>query len=127
MPERRAPGFSPDPDGSKHGAARQRGGAGRTFRSRRPPSPPMFTTLRPVFSLLLGIAFLLTGHGLQFTLLPLSGEAAGFDTLMLGLLGSSSYVGFVGGCLTGPYVILRARPIRPLAALSSPPAVLSLC
>jgi MFS family permease len=87
----------------------------------------MFRTLRPVFSLLLGIGFLLTGHGLQFTLLPLSGEASGFDTVMLGLLGSSYYVGFVAGCLLGPYVILRAGHIRTFAAMVSTAAVLVLC
>lgn len=87
----------------------------------------MLTTLRPVFSLLLGIGFLLTGHGLQFTLLPLSGEASGFDTVMLGLLGSSYYVGFVGGCLLGPYVILRAGHIRTFTAMVATAVVMVLC
>jgi MFS family permease len=87
----------------------------------------MFRTLRPVSSLLLGIGFLLLGHGLQFTLLPLSGEASGFDTVMLGLLGSSYYVGFVGGCLLGPYVILRAGHIRTFTAMVATATVMVLC
>lgn len=87
----------------------------------------MFRTLRPVSSLLLGIGFLLLGHGLQFTLLPLSGEASGFDTVMLGMLGSSYYVGFVGGCLLGPYVILRAGHIRTFTAMVAAATVMVLC
>src|SRR5690606_3520754 len=55
----------------------------------------MLKTLRPIVSLLLGLAFLLVGAGLQFTLLPLRGRAEGFDDLALGVIGSAYYVGFV--------------------------------
>ncbi len=77
----------------------------------------MATSLRPIVSLLIGVALLLAGAGLQITLLPLRGNAEGFSTFALGVIGSAYYVGFVSGCLIGPYVILRAGHIRAFAAL----------
>jgi MFS family permease len=77
----------------------------------------MAMSLRPIISLLIGVALLLAGAGLQVTLLPLRGSAEGFSTFALGMIGSAYYVGFVSGCLTGPYVILRAGHIRAFAAL----------
>jgi MFS family permease len=77
----------------------------------------MATSLRPIVSLLIGVALLLAGSGLQITLLPLRGSADGFGTFALGVIGSSYYVGFVSGCLTGPYMIVRAGHIRAFTAL----------
>ncbi|HEX5779615.1 MAG TPA: MFS transporter [Xanthobacteraceae bacterium] len=77
----------------------------------------MATSLRPIVSLLIGVALLLAGAGLQITLLPLRGSAEGFGTFALGVIGSAYYVGFVTGCLTGPYVIVRAGHIRAFTAL----------
>ncbi len=77
----------------------------------------MQTNLRPIASLLLGVAFLLAGNGLQFTLIPLRGAAEGFSSLEIGVIGSAYYLGFVGGCLLGPYTILSAGHIRAFAAL----------
>jgi MFS family permease len=77
----------------------------------------MVKNLRPIASLLLAAALLLAGNGAQFTLLPLRGQAEGFSTFALGLMGSAYYVGFVAGCLFGPYVILRAGHIRAFSAL----------
>jgi MFS family permease len=79
----------------------------------------MATSLRPIVSLLIGVALLLTGAGLQITLLPLRGSIEGMGTFALGVIGSAYYVGFVSGCLMGPYVILRAGHIRAFAALVS--------
>lgn len=77
----------------------------------------MATSLRPIVSLLLGVALLLAGAGLQITLLPLRGSAEGFSTVALGVIGSAYYVGFVSGCVTGAYIILRAGHIRAFTAL----------
>jgi len=77
----------------------------------------MVKNLRPIASLLLAAALLLAGNGAQFTLLPLRGQAEGFSTLALGVMGSAYYVGFVAGCLLGPYVILRVGHIRAFTAL----------
>jgi MFS family permease len=77
----------------------------------------MRKSLRPIASLLIGVALLLAGNGLQFTLLPLRGGAEGFSPFAIGGIGSSYYIGFVGGCLLAPYLILRAGHIRAFAAL----------
>jgi len=86
----------------------------------------MQTNLRPIASLLLGVAFLLAGNGLQFTLLPLRGAAEGFSAPALGLIGSAYYIGFAAGCLFAPYIILRAGHIRAFAALVALAAVVAL-
>jgi MFS family permease len=86
----------------------------------------MPTNLRPIASLLLGVALLLAGNGLQFTLLPLRGTADGFSAQALGLIGSAYYLGFVAGCLLAPYMILRAGHIRAFAALVALAAVVGL-
>jgi MFS family permease len=77
----------------------------------------MSPNLRPITSLLLSVALLLAGNGLQFTLLPLRGHAEGFGTLALGIMASAYYAGFVSGCLLGPYAILRAGHIRAFVAM----------
>jgi MFS family permease len=86
----------------------------------------MAQTLRPVAALLAGIAFLLAGNGLQVTLTPLAGEAAGFDAVALGIMGSAYYVGFVCGCLLGPFMIVRAGHIRAFAAMVSAASAVAL-
>jgi MFS family permease len=86
----------------------------------------MRTNLRPIASLLLGVALLLAGNGLQFTLLPLRGTADGFSAQALGLIGSAYYLGFAAGCLLAPYLILRAGHIRAFAALVALAVVVAL-
>jgi MFS family permease len=87
----------------------------------------MARTLGPITALLLGVAFLLAGTGLQFTLLPLRATEEGFSTLAIGLMGSSYFVGFVGGCLFSPYLILRAGHIRAFAAMVAVATAAVLC
>lgn len=72
--------------------------------------------LRPVISLLLGVALLLSSNGILFTYLPLRGQAEGFGSLSLGIIASFYYVGFVSGCLFSPSIIMRAGHIRAFAA-----------
>ena len=86
----------------------------------------MQANLRPIASILLGVAFLLAGNGLQFTLLPLRGAAEGFGAPAIGLIGSAYYVGFAAGCLLAPYMILRAGHIRAFAALVAVAVVVGL-
>ncbi len=77
----------------------------------------MAGVLRPITALLIGVAFLLTGHGLLLTVVPLRATAEAFGSVEVGLLGSAYYLGFVVGCLLTPYLILRAGHIRAFAAL----------
>ena len=86
----------------------------------------MQKSLRPIASLLLGTAFLLAGNGVHFTLLPLRGSAEGFGDITLGIIGSAYYVGFVTGCIAGPYVILRAGHIRAFTAMVAVATAVSL-
>ncbi len=86
----------------------------------------MTNSLRPISSLLLGVGLLLSGNGLQFTLLPLRGGVEGFGTIALGLIGSAYFVGFVSGCLLGPYIVLRAGHIRAFAAMVAVAACVAL-
>ncbi|HEY9212507.1 MAG TPA: MFS transporter [Ancylobacter sp.] len=79
----------------------------------------MAQTLGPVAALLLGVFFLVTGSGLQNTLLPLRGAFEGFSAVHLGILGSSYYLGFVLGCLLVPHIVRRSGHIRAFAALTS--------
>jgi MFS family permease len=83
-------------------------------------------SLRPIVSLLLGLAFLLAGGGMQFTLLPLRGSTEGFGDLALGVISSAYYVGFVSGCLLAPYLILRAGHIRAFTAMVAVAAAVAL-
>jgi MFS family permease len=84
------------------------------------------SNIRPISSLLLGVAFLLAGNGLQFTLLPLRALHEGFSALALGVIGSAYYGGFVVGCLLGPYLILRAGHIRAFSAMIALAVTVSL-
>jgi MFS family permease len=79
----------------------------------------MSATLRPIFSLLLGLFFLIVGHGLQLTLVPLRAEAEGWSAFQIGAIGSAYYVGFLAGCLGTPYLILRSGHIRAFMVLAS--------
>ena len=79
----------------------------------------MAQTLGPVAALLLGVFFLVTGSGLQNTLLPLRGAFEGFSAVNLGILGSSYYLGFVFGCLLVPHIVRRSGHIRAFTALTA--------
>jgi len=86
----------------------------------------MASTLASVTALLVGVAFLLTGHGLQLTFLPIRATIEGFTPVEIGLLGSAYYAGFVAGCIGAPYLILRAGHIRTFAAMVSLAAAAAL-
>jgi MFS family permease len=77
------------------------------------------STLRPIFSLLLGLFFLIVGHGLQLTLIPLRAEAEGWSNFQVGAIGSAYYIGFVIGCFGTPYLIRRAGYIRAFTVLTA--------
>ncbi len=79
----------------------------------------MISTLAPFGALFLSIAMLLMGNGLQGVLLVVRAGIEGFTSLEIGLLGSGYYVGFLLGCLLGPYFIARVRHIRAFTAMVS--------
>lgn len=79
----------------------------------------MRSSLANISSLLIGLAFLIVGHGLQMTLIPLRAEAEKWSAFDIGAIGSAYYVGFVLGCIGTPYLIRRAAHIRTFTALVS--------
>jgi MFS family permease len=81
------------------------------------------STLRSIRSLLLAVAILLTGHGMQLTLLPLQAQVLGWSESAIGLTGSAYYLGFLVGCLTIGALIRRVGHIRAYSVCISVAAV----
>ena len=73
--------------------------------------------VRSVFSLLLTTAFLLTGHGLHMTFLPLMASEIGLSQAVIGLSGSAYFVGFISGALVTPHIIAKVGHIRSFTTL----------
>jgi MFS family permease len=72
----------------------------------------MQSTLRPLFSILLGLLFLIVGHGMQLTLIPLRASALDWSKFEIGVVGSAYYIGYVLGCFVSPYLIRKSGHIR---------------
>lgn len=77
----------------------------------------MTAAFAPITALLLSVALLLMGNGLQGTLLPVRANLEAFSATDIGILGSAYFFGFAAGCLYGPRLIRRAGHIRAFAAL----------
>ena len=70
------------------------------------------TSIIPLVPLLLSIAILLMGNGLQGTLLPVRAGMEAFGSFEIGILGSAYFLGFMAGCLYGPRVVRVVGHIR---------------
>ncbi|MCF3638433.1 MFS transporter [Rhizobium sp. TRM95111] len=86
----------------------------------------MQKNLLSVFALLLGTLFLFLGNGLHSLLLPVRGSLEGYETTLLGLLGTSWATGFVLGCLFAPTVVKRIGHVRAFSGFSSLIAIIAL-
>lgn len=86
----------------------------------------MLPHLIPIGSLLLGTALLLLGNGLMSTLLALRGSIEGFSDQLLGLMGSTYFIGFLIGTWAAPQMIRRIGHIRAFAYFASTIAVVIL-
>ena len=86
----------------------------------------MAATFLPVTALLLSVALLLMGNGLQSILLPVRAHLETFSTFNIGILGSVYYIGFAAGCYLGPYVVRRVGHIRTFTAMVSLASALAL-
>jgi len=90
-------------------------------------SPVSFTAaLAPVSALLISVAILLAGNGLQSTLVPIRANMAEFKPVDLGMLGTAYYIGFTLGCILGPALVRRAGHIRAFLAMTSVASVVPL-
>ena len=82
------------------------------------------SSARSAFSLLLTTAFLLTGHGIHMTFLPLMASYIGLSQTVIGISGSSYFAGFVSGAVLTPRIIAKVGHIRSFTTLM---AVLLCC
>ena len=67
----------------------------------------MKRSLAPVAALLISTSILLTGQGLQGTLLPVRATLEGFPTVAIGAMGAAYFLGFTLGCLRGGELVIR--------------------
>ncbi len=79
----------------------------------------MFAAVRSAWALLLGLAFLMLGNGLQGTLLGVRASLEGFSTQTTGFVMTGFYVGFLLGSIVGPKLVKNVGHIRVFAALAS--------
>ena len=86
----------------------------------------MRNNLISVFALLMGTLFLFLGNGLHGLLLPMRGAFEGYETTMLGLLGTSWASGFVLGCLLAPTIVKRIGHVRAFSGFASLIAIIAL-
>lgn len=86
----------------------------------------MRATLMPVATLLLSVAILLMGNGLQGVLLPIRAGIEVFSTFDIGIMGSSYYVGFVIGCFLGVRIVRRVGHVRAFTAMVSIASTIAL-
>jgi len=79
----------------------------------------MRRSLAPVAALLISVSILLTGQGLQGTLLPVRATLENFTTLAIGAMGAAYFLGFTLGCLKGGQLIGKVGHVRVFLAMTA--------
>ncbi|MGB5487226.1 MAG: MFS transporter, partial [Lysobacterales bacterium] len=79
----------------------------------------MIRAIAPVAALLFGTAILLTGQGLQGTLIPVRATLEDFSTISIGLIGATYYLGFTYGCWKGAVLLRRVGHVQVFAAMTA--------
>ncbi len=79
----------------------------------------MLILLKTTWALLLGVALIMAGNGLQSSLLGLRGSLDGFSSTAMGAVMSGYYVGFLLSSLLTPKGVRSVGHIRVFAALSA--------
>src|SRR3970282_2075296 len=79
----------------------------------------MVGILSRVTALLLSVAILLTGHGLQLTLLPVHAQGLAWTPYAIGATGSVYFLGFVLGCVVIPSIVARVGHVRTFMVMSA--------
>lgn len=75
----------------------------------------LISAVRPLLSLLIGVALLLAGSGLLSTLVAVRGGLEGWDNQVVGLIMSAYFGGFFLGTFAAPKLIRRIGHIRSFA------------
>jgi MFS family permease len=93
-----------------------------------PPVAPVSqgSSYRALAGLLCGYALLITGNGLFQTLIPLRVIESGHSTLLVGLIQSFYYLGYVLGAVANRRLIDRIGQHRTFVAFSAAAAILAL-
>lgn len=79
----------------------------------------MFTAVRSIWVLFVGLALIMLGNGLQGTLLGVRASLEGFTTATTGLVMTGYYIGFLVGSIFIPRLVNSVGHIRVFAALAS--------
>lgn len=79
----------------------------------------MFQVLGAVWALLLGTVLIMTGNGMQATLMGVRGGIEGFSTFNLSVITSGYFLGFLAGSRLAPQLIRQVGHVRVFAALGS--------
>jgi MFS family permease len=79
----------------------------------------MIRAIASITALLLGVAILLTGQGLQGTLLPVRATMEDFSTVAIGAFGAAYFLGFTVGCWRGAELVQRVGHVRVFAAMTA--------
>jgi len=79
----------------------------------------MKKTFAPVAALLISVSILLTGQGLQGTLLPVRASLENFPMIAIGAMGAAYFLGFTLGCLKGGELVRRVGHVRVFLAMSA--------
>jgi len=72
-----------------------------------------------VAALLLGVAILLAGQGLQIVLLPVRATLEQFSAFGVGYIGAFYFLGFTFGCWKGAELLRRVGHVRAFAAMTA--------
>lgn len=75
--------------------------------------------LRPITALLLSVAILLLGNGLQIFIIPVRAEIDSFSAFEIGITGAFYYGGLLAGCYFCPMAVARVGHIRAFAAFAA--------
>jgi MFS family permease len=86
----------------------------------------MFAAIASVWALLVGIALLMAGSGLQGSLLGVRAAEDGFSSLMTGVVMSSYFAGFLMGFAVVPRLVKRVGHIRVFGVLASVASAVAL-
>ncbi len=79
----------------------------------------MRTAIFGAWALLLGVALMMLGNGLQVSLLGIRASAEGFSTITTGLVMTGYFVGFLAGSTLTPVAVRQVGHVRVFAALAS--------
>ena len=79
----------------------------------------MRSAIASAWALLLGMALIMLGNGLQGTLLGVRASIEGFATTVTGFVMTGYFAGFLAGSVLAPKIVQRVGHIRVFAALAS--------